>query len=212
MLNFFNAGLNILINFDDYLVTIVRDYGPLTYLLLFIIVFCETGLVLTPFLPGDSLVFIAGTLAAVNSLNVYILAFVFFAAAIIGDSVNYYIGNYFGERVFAKSRFFKPEYLERTKEFYHKHGSKTIVLARFVPIVRTFAPFVAGVANMEYKKFFFYNVLGAFIWTVIFLFAGYFFGQAQFVKDNLTLVTVIIIFISLLPVLIEYLRHKLKRD
>lgn len=203
--------IDFIFHFDKYLGAFISDYGILTYIILFAIIFCETGLVVTPFLPGDSLLFIAGAFAAQGSLNIFILFFLLFIAAVLGDSLNYWIGDYFGEKVFAKSRFFKKEYLEKTNRFYEKHGAKTILLARFVPIARTFAPFIAGVGTMHYTTFLFYNIFGALIWTGLFLFAGFFFGNIPIVEQNLTIVIFIIIFLSILPGIIEYLRNKKKR-
>ncbi|MBS3135588.1 DedA family protein [Candidatus Woesearchaeota archaeon] len=200
--------LDIILNLDEYLIVLIRDYGLWVYLLLFLIIFCETGLVITPFLPGDSLLFVTGTLAAAGQLNIFILFVLLFAAAILGDTLNYWIGNYFGERVFAKSKLFKAEYLEKTKKFYDKHGGKTIIFARFIPIIRTFAPFVAGIGRMKYPKFLTFNVAGGFLWIFIFLLGGYFFGNFHWVKENLTLVIMIIIVISFIPPVIEYLKHK----
>ena len=200
--------IDFILHFDKYLGLFVQDYGILTYLILFLIIFFETGLVITPFLPGDSLLFVAGTFAAQGTLNVLVLFFVLSIAAILGDSLNYWIGNYFGEKVFSKSRFFKKEYLEKTKSFYHKHGSKTIVLARFVPIIRTFAPFVAGVGKMQYAKFLFYNIIGGLVWVALFIFSGFFFGNVGIVKENLTIVILIIIVISVIPGIVEYLRQR----
>jgi membrane-associated protein len=204
--------IDFILHIDKHLAEIMQAYGTLTYVILFLIVFCETGLVVTPFLPGDSLLFAAGALATVGGLNVHLLSVLLFIAAVIGDSVNYAIGKYIGPRVFEKknSRIFKPEYLKKTQYFYDKYGAKTIVIARFVPIVRTFAPFLAGVGTMEYKKFIFYNIFGAFIWIVLFVYAGYFFGNLPIIKNNFTLVILAIIVISILPAVIEIWKERRK--
>jgi membrane-associated protein len=202
--------VDLFIHTDKVLANLVGQYGLLTYLVIFIIIFLETAFVVTPFLPGDSLLFIAGTLAAQNMLNVYILFALTAFAAILGDSANYYIGKYVGEKFFEKNRLIKKEYIERTKEFYDKHGGKTIILARFIPIIRTFAPFVAGVGKMDYKRFFMFNVIGGILWTGLFLFAGYLFGNLSIVKDNLTYVIIIIIGLSMVPGIIEFWRQKRK--
>lgn len=202
--------LELLLHFDDYLAQLINLFGPYTYVFLFIIIFAETGLVVTPFLPGDSLLFIVGTLAGNGFLNIWISYFTLILAAIIGDSVNYWVGQRIGPKVFSKenSRIFKKSYLEKTREFYEKHGKKTIILARFAPIVRTFAPFVAGVGKMHYQTFLAYNVIGAFIWVTSLTFAGYFFGSLPWVKANFEYIVYFIIFASLLPMLIEYLKYK----
>lgn len=203
--------IDLFLHLDEHLNTIIQSYGVWTYTLLFIIIFLETGVVVTPFLPGDSLLFAAGTLAALNGsvLNVWLLFVLLFVAAVAGDTVNYWVGNAIGPRVFQQNyRFLKREYLEQTQRFYYKHGGKTVVLARFVPIVRTFAPFVAGVGTMHYSRFLLYNILGGFLWTAIFVFAGYFFGNIPFVKQNFEFVVVAIILISIVPMIIEYLRGR----
>ena len=201
--------IDLFLHLDKHLSVIIGDYGTWTYLILFAIIFMETGLVVTPFLPGDSLLFAAGTFAALGALNPIILFFLLTTAAIIGDSVNYWIGNKIGPRAFSGDiRFLKKEYLDRTHDFYEKHGGKTIVLARFVPIIRTFAPFVAGVGSMTYSYFLSYNVIGGIIWVGLFTFGGYFFGNIPFVKENFTLVILAIIFLSVLPPIIEYLRER----
>jgi membrane-associated protein len=176
---------------------------------LFIIIFIETGLVVTPFLPGDSLLFAAGAVAATTSLNIFVVFGITAAAAILGDTANYWIGHYLGPKVFTQnSRWFKREYLERTHAFYEKHGGKTIFLARFIPIIRTFAPFVAGIGRMSYGYFISYNVFGGIVWTGLALGAGYFFGNLPFVKDNFSLVVLMIIVISVLPAIYEYLKGR----
>jgi membrane-associated protein len=176
---------------------------------LFLIIFLETGFVIMPFLPGDSLLFASGTFSAIGSLNVWLLWLIVFVAAVLGDTVNYWIGNKVGPRVFDQDiRFLKREYLEKTQQFYEKHGGKTIILARFVPIVRTFAPFVAGIGTMNYGRFFTYNVVGAFLWASIFIFLGYFFGNIPVVKDNFELAIFGIILISVVPMIIEYFRNR----
>lgn len=201
--------IDFIIHIDKYIDILISKFGVFSYFILFLIIFCETGLVLTPFLPGDSLLFVAGAFASKGSFNIFILFFLFLVAAILGDSVNYWIGYYFGEHVFDKWRLFKKEHLERTNKFYEKHGGKTILFARFVPIVRTFAPFVAGVGKMHYRKFIFYNVFGGLLWVSLFLFGGYFFGQLEWVKHNMTILIFLIIIVSLTPMAIEYLTQKL---
>ena len=201
---------NILLHLDKYLGQAISDYGTWTYLLLFLIVFCETGLVVTPFLPGDSLLFAAGALAAtVPALNVKLLLVLLGVAAILGDTVNYAIGTAIGPRAFTGNvRLLKREYLERTQQFYEKHGGKTIILARFVPIVRTFAPFVAGVGTMKYGRFVVYNIAGGCLWVAMFTLGGFFFGNLDFVKKNFSLVVVGIVLISVLPMVWELLKAR----
>lgn len=203
--------VDIFLHIDEHLNVIIQDYGIWTYGLLFFIIFMETGFVVTPFLPGDSLLFAAGTFAspALGSLSIALLFLLLFVAAVIGDTVNYWIGHKVGTSVFDRNyRFLKKEHLERTQAFYEKHGGKTIVLARFLPIVRTFAPFVAGVGTMAYTRFIFYNVVGAFIWTGIFLSLGYFFGSMPVVKENFELVIPAIILLSVLPMVFEYVKAR----
>ena len=202
--------IDFILHVDKYLGILIQNYGMGIYFILFLIVFLETGLVLTPFLPGDSLIFIAGTYAANKALNVFILFLIFTFAAILGDTLNYWIGSYFGEKVFSRSRFFKQEYLDKTKEFYRKHGGKTIILARFIPIIRTFAPFVAGIGKMNYYKFLFYNVIGGLFWVLVFLFGGYYFGSIPLIKENLTIVTYIIVVLSILPLIWHLIKRKNK--
>jgi len=204
--------IDILLHLDKYLLTVIQQYGSWTYAILFAIVFCETGLVVTPFLPGDSLLFAVGAFAATGALDPW-LAFVLLSiAAIAGDTVNYWIGDYLGPRVFhyEGSRFFKREHLERTHRFYEKYGGKTIVIARFIPIIRTFAPFVAGIGAMTYWRFVAYNSGGGLLWVASFVGGGYFFGNIPVVKRNVTLVILAIIVISSMPGVIEYLRHRRK--
>ena len=203
--------IDFFLHIDKNLALIIQNYGTFTYVLLFLIIFCETGLVITPFLPGDSLIFAAGALAASGMMNVIFLFIILSLAAIIGDSINYLIGSMIGPRIFhEKNRFLKKEYLDKTQKFYEKYGGKTIIIARFIPIIRTFAPFVAGIGKMKYKKFLFYNIIGGILWVSLFLFAGYFFGSLSFVKNNFSLVIIAIIIISIIPAIIEYLRCKYK--
>ena len=195
---------------DASLNVIIENYGFWTYLILFTIIFCETGLVVTPFLPGDSLLFAAGAFAALGSLDIKLLLILLIVAAIVGDTVNYWIGHYIGPRAFSGNiRFLKKEYLDRTHAFYEKHGGKTIILARFIPIIRTFAPFVAGVGTMSYGHFIAYNIIGAIVWVTLFSLAGYFFGNIPTVKQNFTLVILAIIVISVLPMVTEFLKARL---
>lgn len=212
-MEFIKELLDFVLHLDKHLSDIILQYGTLTYLILFIVIFAETGFVFTPFLPGDSLLFAAGTFAAQGSFNVHILFLILTAAAIIGDTVNYWIGHYFGLKIFEKNaRFLKKEYVEKTHRFYEKYGGKTIILARFVPIVRTFAPFVAGVGSMAYPKFISYNIIGGAIWCALFVYGGFYFGNLPFVKNNFSLVIIAIILISMLPGATEYLRHKLNKS
>jgi membrane-associated protein len=205
-----NIFIEILLHLDKHLDLIIRNYGMWTYVIFFFIIFLETGLVVTPFLPGDSLLFAIGSFAALGSLDVRVSIVSLSIAAIAGDTVNYWIGDFIGPKVFSKekSRFLNKEYLYRTHRFYEKYGGKTIVLARFIPIIRTFAPFVAGVGSMTYGRFIVYNVIGGIAWVVMFVFGGYFFGNIPFVKNNFSLVIFAIIFISILPGVIEFLRSR----
>jgi membrane-associated protein len=202
-------AIDFMLHLDEYLGMIIQFTGFWTYLILFLIVFVETGLVVMPFLPGDSLLFAAGALCATTILNPFLLWVFMVVAAILGDTVNYWIGHYIGPRVFSDDvRWLKKEHLEKTQAFYEKHGGKTIFLARFVPIIRTFAPFVAGIGKMRYRYFISYNIVGGLIWPTLFISAGYFFGNLEFVKHNFSLVIFAIIGISLMPPVIEYLKEK----
>ncbi len=198
-------------NLDKSLIFLIDSYGILVYLILFLIIFAETGLVITPFLPGDSLLFAIGALSAEGSLNILFIFILLSFAAILGDSLNYILGKYFGEAIVNKWKI-KKEYIERTHNFYEKYGGKTIIFARFVPIIRTFAPFIAGIGKMNYNKFLFYNVIGGIFWVALLLSAGFYFGNIPLVKNNFTFVIFAIIFISILPAIIEFLRQKSKRN
>ncbi|MHC9213340.1 DedA family protein [Serratia marcescens] len=204
--------IDFILHIDVHLAELVAQYGMWVYAILFLILFCETGLVVTPFLPGDSLLFVAGALAALptNDLNVHTMVALMAVAAILGDAVNYTIGRLFGEKLFSNpnSKIFRRSYLDKTHQFYEKHGGKTIILARFVPIVRTFAPFVAGMGHMSYRHFAAYNVIGALVWVLLFTYAGYLFGDLPVVQENLKLLIVGIIIVSILPGVIEIWRHK----
>jgi membrane-associated protein len=205
------AGLvDLLLHLDRHLAWLAANYGTWIYLILFAIVFCETGLVVTPFLPGDSLLFVAGTLAAAGDMYVHGLFAALATASFLGDNTNYWIGRYAGPRVFRieRSRLFNPAHLERTQRFYEKYGAKTIFLARFMPIVRTFAPFVAGIGRMRYGTFVFYSFSGSIAWVGSLTYAGYYFGNVPVVKQNLTLVIVIIVLLSISPAIVEYLKHR----
>ena len=209
IVDFFVGIAGFILHIDTHLTEIIAQYGGWTYAILVLIVFCETGLVVTPFLPGDSLLFAAGALSAGQGLHPIVLVVLLFVAAVVGDGVNYAIGKAVGLKVFdGRSRFLKPEYLEKTNRFYEKYGGKTIVLARFVPIVRTYAPFVAGAARMSYPRFLFFNVAGGFAWVTLFVLAGYFFGNIPFVQENFGLVVIAIIALSVAPIGWEFLKHR----
>lgn len=204
--------IDLLLHLDKYLNIIITAYGFWVYALLFVIIFIETGFVIAPFLPGDSLIFVAGTLSAKDLLNPYLLFIILTLAAIGGDTVNYLAGKSIGKRIFReKALFLNKENLKKTEEFYERHGGKTIIYARFIPVIRTFAPFVAGIGNMYYPKFFIYNAVGGIAWVALFVTAGYFFGNVPLVKNNLTLVILILILSSFVPVIYEYLKHKIKK-
>ena len=204
--------LDLFLNLDVHLATVVAEYGAVTYVLLFLIVFCETGLVVTPFLPGDSLLFAAGAFAGLGALDPVLLIVLLSTAAIVGDSVNYATGSLIGPRVFKeKARYFHKQHLLRTEKFYASHGGKTIVLARFIPIIRTFAPFVAGIGSMSYPRFLSYNVFGGILWVLLFVLGGYFFGTIPLVQANFEWVVLGIIILSFLPVLWEWWKGKQRR-
>ena len=201
--------IDFILHIDKHLGEIILQYGFWTYAILFIIIFCETGLVVTPFLPGDSLLFATGAFCALGSIDVWTSFGLIALAAILGDTVNYYIGSKIGNKAFSgKYRFLKKEHLDKTHKFYEKHGGKTIIIARFVPIVRTFAPFVAGIGEMTYSKFIIYNIVGGIAWSAIFVFAGFFFGNMPIVKKNFTIVIFAIILISIVPMIIEFYNQR----
>ena len=210
-MEFFKWFIDFVLHLDTHLSAIMQQYGYWTYFILFLIIFAETGLVIAPFLPGDSLIFAAGAFAGTRLLNIAVLFFVLAFAAILGDTLNYFAGKFLGSEAFSKCpRIFKEEYMKKTHSFYEKYGNKTIVLARFVPIVRTFAPFVAGVGKMKYKKFLFYNVLGGLLWVSLFAFGGYFFGNIPVVKNNFSIVIMLIILLSIIPIFVEIWKQRRK--
>ena len=209
-MEFFSFIIDFILHIDQHLTELAAQYGVWIYGILFLIIFCETGLVVMPLLPGDSLLFAAGSIAAIGEMNIHLMVVLLIIAAILGDAVNFMIGKFFGEKLFANpnSKIFKQSHLQKTQQFYAKHGGKTIILARFIPIVRTFAPFVAGMGHMTYHHFLAYHVIGGVLWVTIFSYLGYFFGNMDIVKDNLSLVLVAIIVLSILPAIIEIIRHK----
>jgi membrane-associated protein len=206
---FLTTFIDIILHLDIHLQWVIETYDVWTYAILFLVIFCETGLIVTPFLPGDSLLFAAGAFAALGSLNLSLLFLIIFVAAVLGDFVNYSLGNYVGPKIFKKEKslLFNKNYLMKTEAFYEKHGPKTIIAARFMPIIRTFAPFVAGIGKMGWLKFVAYNIIGAVLWCVVFLLGGYFFGNIQIVKENFTLVIMVIIVLSFVPVVKELVMH-----
>lgn len=209
-MEFLSQFVDLFLHLDDHLKLVIQHYGTWTYALLFVIIFCETGLVVTPFLPGDSLLFAAGTFAALGDLNMAFVFLLLATAAILGDAVNYWVGFLMGPKVFRKEKslFFKRAYLEKTQAFYEKYGGKTIILARFVPIVRTFAPFVAGIGRMKYRTFFLFNLIGALLWVSLCSLSGYIFGNIPFVQKNFEIAILGIIFVSILPMLFEFWKHR----
>jgi membrane-associated protein len=206
--------IDFILHLDNHIVELVNNYGTFVYAILFLIVFCETGLVVVPFLPGDSLLFMAGALSVNGTLNVVAVFIIFVAAAILGDALNYQIGKRLGKRVERSDspRFINQKNIEQTQEFFQRHGAKTIVIARFVPIVRTFAPFLAGAGHMRYARFFGYNVVGAVLWVTTFVLAGYLFGNIPFIKNNLTLIVIGMILITLIPIMVYKLRDMIKAN
>jgi len=209
-MNLIHFLIDFILHIDKHLNEIILQYGRLTYFILFSVIFAETGFVFTPFLPGDSLLFAAGTFAARGSFNVHILFLILASAAIIGDNVNYWIGRKLGTKLFARnSRFLKKQYLDKTHLFYEKHGGKTVILARFFPIIRTFSPFVAGLGKMFYIRFLINDIAGGILWVAIFTYGGFLFGNLPVIKNNFSIVILVIILISLLPAIIEFTRHKL---
>lgn len=205
--------IDVILHLDKYLAVIIADFGPLTYLILFLVVLFETGLVIMPFLPGDSLLFAAGAFASTKALSLYVLLILFPMAAFIGDTMNYWIGYHIGPKVFTeKVWFLKKEHLNKTQKFYEKYGKKTIFLARFIPILRTFAPFVAGIGKMHYPIFLFYNVLGALLWVFFFVLGGYFFGNIPFVQEHFSFFIMGIIILSFIPAIVEFIKHKMNKE
>ena len=209
-MEFFSFIIDFILHIDQHLTELAAQYGVWIYGILFLIIFCETGLVVMPLLPGDSLLFAARSIAAIGKMNIHLMVVLLIIAAILGDAVNFMVGKFFGEKLFANpnSKIFKQSHLQKTQQFYAKHGGKTIILARFIPIVRTFAPFVAGMGHMTYHHFLAYNVIGGVLWVTLFSYLGYFFGNLPIVKDNLSLVLVAIIVLSILPGIVEIIRHK----
>ncbi len=205
--------IDFILHIDMHLLSIVSQYGALTYLILFLILFCETGLVITPFLPGDSLLFVAGSIAAQGSLSIGTLLVILFIGAVLGDAVNFWIGHTIGPKVFENDRFklINKEYLLKAQDFYERKGPIVIVLARFIPIIRTFAPFVAGVSKMNFRKFIFYNIVGGGLWVLSMTLAGFFFGSIPIIKDNFSLVTIVIIILSLIPVAKSIIQKSFKK-
>ena len=211
MSEIFRTLIDIFLHLDKNLAMVISQYGVATYGLLFLIIFMETGFVITPFLPGDSLIFAAAALCTTSSLNIWLLYILLLAAAILGDTVNYWIGHFLGPKVFQRdSRFIKKAYLIKTQKFYDKYGGQAITIGRFVPIIRTFVPFIAGVAKMSYKHFFIYNILGGILWVSLFTWTGYFFGNLPFVKSNFHYVVVAIILISITPIVYEFIKSRKK--
>ena len=209
-MEFINGFIDIILHLDKYLTAFVSQYGLFTYAILFFIIFAETGLVIMPFLPGDSLLFAAGAIAALGSLNIWLIFFILIIAAVLGDTVNYWIGHFLGQKIVdnPKIPFINQEHIDKTQKFYEKHGGKTIILARFVPIIRTFAPFVAGVGKMQYQQFVLYNIVGGFLWITLFTFAGYFFGNIPAVQKNFHYVILAIVVLSIVPMIVEYFKNK----
>lgn len=212
-MEFANILISFILHIDTHLSVIIKNFGVGSYAILFLIIFAETGFVFTPFLPGDSLLFATGALSAHNSFNIVAVLIVLWIAAFLGDTLNYWIGHFFGQKIIDNPRipFINQKHIDKTQEFYKKHGGKTIFLARFIPIIRTFAPFVAGVGKMDYKRFITYNATGGFVWVFAFTLAGYFFGNIPKVKENFSLVIIGIIVISVVPIILEFIKAKRKK-
>jgi membrane-associated protein len=211
-MEFVSLVINFILHIDTHLGALIAGYGTLTYIFLFLIIFAETGFVFTPFLPGDSLIFAAGAFAALGSFNVVILIILFWLAAFLGDTANYWIGHFFGQKLIDNPKIpINQEHIDKTQKFYDKHGGKTIFLARFIPIIRTFAPFVAGIGKMEYKKFILFNATGGFTWVGAFTLLGYFFGNLPGVKKNFSMVVIAIIILSVAPIFVEFIKPRLKK-
>lgn len=214
MLDLFRFMIDFVLHIDIHLLEIVTNYQTWTYLILFAIVFCETGLVVTPFLPGDSLIFAAGAIAAMpaHPLSLPVLILIFFSAAFAGDNTNYFIGRFLGQKVYQKDyKLISRKYLDKTQTFYEKHGGKTLIIARFMPFVRTFAPFVAGVGKMRYPRFLMFSIAGNILWVNLFAIAGYLFANNSFVKQNFSLVIIGIIMVSVIPPVVTFIKHKFSR-
>lgn len=212
-MEFLFRALEVFIHLDRYLSFVISRYGEVFYIILFIIIFCETGLVITPFLPGDSLLFACGTFAAIGMIDPYLSSSVIFIAGVLGDTVNYHIGRFLGRKAITRyPKVFKKEYIEKTHSFYERYGGKTIIIARFVPIVRTFAPFLAGVGYMSYLRFLIYNIVGAGLWVGTVFWGGYFFGNLDFVKNNFSFVILAIVAVSLMPIFLEYIKTQMNRS
>ena len=210
-MSYFSYIVDVFLHLDNYLGVIINNYGFETYLILFAIIFFETGLVITPFLPGDSLIFAAATFAALGMLNIYVLIGILMIAAILGDTLNYEIGKHLGKKLLEHEKLIKKEHIDKTNKFYEKYGGKTIIFARFIPIVRTLAPFVAGVGKMNYRKFISFNAVGGILWVLIVCLLGYFFGNIKVVKENFTIVILGVIFISILPIIINLLKVRMRK-
>lgn len=207
------GAFNFILHVDKYLGEIISNYGGLSYLILFLIIFAETGFVFTPFLPGDSLLFAAGAFSAIGAFNIVILLLVLWFAAFLGDTANYWIGHFFGQRMVDNPRMpINQEHIDKAQKFYDKHGGKAIFLARFIPVIRTTAPFVAGIGKMDYKKFVYFNVSGGLVWVFGFTLVGYFFGNIPSVKENFSLVVIAIIALSILPIMLEFIKAQLRRQ
>lgn len=211
-MSFLYTAIDFILHLDKYLNIIIDKFGPWTYVILFSIVFIETGVVIMPFLPGDSLIFAAGTFSAIGNLNIITIFLSLWAAAVIGDNVNYRIGNFIGSKIYEKDnlRFIKKQHLDKTNKFYEKHGGLAVIIARFMPIIRTFSPFVAGIGEMKYSKFLFFDILGGALWVGIFSFAGFLFGNLPFVKKNFSFIAIGIILISVMPAVIAFIKEKRK--